>query len=146
MKEQLFLNLKVVEENENITLQQLDDEGMLNKITITPSMINSLVDTLCEINTSLHPFQRESSAKEKGFPSFADLEPVPPPDTECITLTEELIRAGMTGGIGINKKQQSVLNIESLHKGWLQEIVGTKVRKIDYEKFVALKGVTSKEK
>src|SRR5262245_14404303 len=62
--------------------------------------------------------------------------------SDHVRLTEELIRAGMTGGIGINKRQKKILGLPYLTRGWLERLVGTEIPRSDYDEFVALKGKT----
>lgn len=120
------------------------------------SLIKIIIDNDREFTDSLPdlelPSERESSAKEKEFPSFDEMKPVqctvddPNPLTldDFIQLTEDLIRQGMTNDIGINKKQQEVLGVESLHKGWMQELIGKIIHINKYNEFLNLKGATSK--
>lgn len=57
---------------------------------------------------------------------------------EEIILTDKLIEAGLTEGVGIQQRQADVLGI-SIKKGWKRCMIGKKVTKEIYELFVALK-------
>lgn len=147
---QISYDLKIDKEGENICLYQMDNEGCLHKIVITPSMTSSLIESINEMSSIMVmelPSERESFAKEKEFPSFDDLEEVNPQehlDSLSVTLTPELIKAGLTGGVGINKLQQEVLGIEDFSSGWQKRLIGKTIAVHDYNKFLALKGATSK--
>ncbi len=55
-------------------------------------------------------------------------------------LTEELIRAGMTGGLGVSHAQARILGIPvPLQKGWLRGLIGTEVTEDTYQAFVEAK-------
>jgi hypothetical protein len=53
-----------------------------------------------------------------------------------MTLTRERIKAGMTGGQGITKKQCDILGISYLEKGWLNRLIGTEISQEKYEQFL----------
>lgn len=55
-----------------------------------------------------------------------------------VVLTEELVRSGMKGGIGMKRSQAAALGISwPLCAGWLEAIVGTTVSE---DKFTAFTG------
>ena len=158
MEKVISYGVIVRDEGDYISIIQKEDEDFNVHISVEE------VDLLCnalkflrdeKINTHSAiklPSERESSTKEKEFPSFDEMKPVqctvddPNPLTldNFIQLTEDLIRQGMTNGIGINKKQQEVLGVESLHKGWMQELIGKGIHISNYNEFLNLKGATSK--
>lgn len=128
-----------------------EDTDFYETVNAVFSLIKIVIDSDRKFTDSLpdseHPSERESSAKEKEFPSFDEMQPVDSdvePSFFFIQLTEDLIRQGMTNGIGINKKQQEVLGVESLHKGWMQELIGKGIHISKYNEFLNLKGATCK--
>lgn len=141
----LTYELNIDRDGDDIVLSQIAN-GEVNTINLTSSMIDMVCNKLQSLkNTeqSEHLSERESSAKEKEFPSFDTMQCVDDGD-KVIVLTEELLCAGMTGGIGINKEQQKVLGINFLKSGWKKELIGRAIPVKDYELFVSLKGATSK--
>lgn len=124
-----------------------EDTDFYETVNAVFSLIKIVIDNDRKFTDSLPdselPSERESSAKEKEFPSFDQMQPIEHID-DFIQLTEDLIRQGMTNGIGINKKQQEILGVESLHKGWMQELIGKGIHISKYNEFLNLKGATSK--
>lgn len=138
----------------NLSIERSSDEILISQVfgdeysavRITSSMINLVCEQLQALKQTEElnlPFQRESSAKEKGFPSFDDLKVIGEKEAP-VTLTPELIRAGLTGGVGINKLQQDVLGIKELSSGWQKRLIGKEISASEYRKFLALKGATSR--
>lgn len=52
-------------------------------------------------------------------------------------LTEKLIRAGLTKGVGLSDGQARSLGIRS-RKGWLRALIGTEMSDKDYQKFLLI--------
>jgi len=58
---------------------------------------------------------------------------------ETVILNHELIEAGATSGVGFCHKQLEALGVDfPLIKGWKRALIGKKITKIDYERFLAL--------
>lgn len=58
-------------------------------------------------------------------------------------LTEKLIRAGLTKGIGCNSTQHQVLGTTP-KKGWIDSLIGTEISDEKYQRFLSLKGASKK--
>lgn len=143
----LTYELNVDRDGDDIVLSQIVDNDV-NKITLSSLMIEPLCKKLMELNNGIQfaekEEKKESSAKErKEEINFDNMELYDDGD-RTVVLTEELLCAGMTGGIGINKEQQKVLGINFLKSGWKKELIGRAIPVKDYELFVSLKGATSK--
>lgn len=62
-------------------------------------------------------------------------------------ITEELLRKGMSEGVGIKSVQAKVLGIKyPLKKGWLKELIGKEVTEETIKKYIELKNYVSKKR
>lgn len=142
MERTISYGVKVRDEGNWISIIQGYDEDC--NVHISVDEIDILCKALQDLKAEmLKEEKKESFAKERKeeSPSFNSMQPVLP-ENEFIRLTEDLIRAGMTGGVGINNKQRELLGIENLEKGWIQNLIGKGIHVDVYEQFLALKGVT----
>lgn len=66
--------------------------------------------------------------------------------SNVVTITEELLRSGMKGGLGMKRSQADALGIPwPLKAGWMESIVGTSVPEDDFIAFVDARNSKAKK-
>lgn len=70
-----------------------------------------------------------------------------PRDPDCYYWSLKLIEMGMRSGIGINKDQCHLIGLPyPPEKGWKSRLVGTKVKKTVFKRYLALNGLSRKSR
>jgi len=70
-----------------------------------------------------------------------------PRNATAVMLTKQLIHSAGRNGIGFNKVQLAVLGVSwPPRKNWLRKLIGTKISREQWEKFVALRRVRPSDK
>lgn len=66
---------------------------------------------------------------------------------ETVTVTEELIQEGSNGPAGWNREQLAIIGVSwpPAH-GWRKAALGREITKNDYDRFIALRGATGRQR
>lgn len=85
----------------------------------------------------------KKGGKERGFIPLTDEYQF---KENLMKLTVDLIKAGMTNGVGINRKQGKLLGVDIKKSGWLKSLIGKEISEEVYNTYVLLKGTAGAKK
>ena len=63
-------------------------------------------------------------------------------ENELITITDEFLKSGMNGGVGISRKQLIILGLDgTFQSGWKKKLIGKTISKETAEKYLAARKI-----
>lgn len=63
-------------------------------------------------------------------------------ESDLITITDDFLKSGMNGGIGISRKQLIILGLDgTFQSGWKKKLIGKVITKETAEKYLAARKI-----